>query len=425
MSLRFAPFHMKNFCAHRLLHWWFRTGVAMFVMCGHLSPSNAQVSPRQIEIGVIPGGLRYNVTEFEAAVGEFIELTLDNNGLIPHNWLLVQSGKLQDVINAAVALGGSGLSKDFIPQTPDILQRITLVQPGKSISIQFRVPEKIGDYPYVCTFPGHSNLMRGVMKVVGKSDKVSAPLTETSSRRLALDALGRSKVQPFPEGTREKPYIIRTFMPEPDLAPEVLANHDRGYVAANYNPGQGKDVPGIALTDQGLPAAIGVHFGEPLSICWDTVECRLMYAWNGGFLDMSHYWGKGAGGSRKGFDYVSRLIGKIQFKTQGTHPLNANYHQGTIPPVPRYRGYKLFNGTPEFIYTFGPYTVHERVTPSGNKAVQFDYSIRAMQNDSLIRFGLDPAIRPSVESSIGHWEGNELLLTAEEARKFQLVLRYD
>ena len=127
----------------------------------------------------------------------------------------------------------------------------------------------------------------------------------------------------------------------------------------------------------------------------------------------------------KGFDYVSRLIGKIQFKTQGTHPLNANYHQGAIPPVPRYRGYKLFNGTPEFIYTFGPYTVHERVTPSGNKAVLFDYSIRDMQNDSLIRFGLDPAIRPSVESSTGHWEGNELLLTAEEARKFQLVLRYD
>ena len=70
---------MKNFCAHRLLYWWFRTVLAMFVMCEDFSPANAQMPPRQIEIGVIPGGLRYNVTEFEAAAGEFIELTLLSN----------------------------------------------------------------------------------------------------------------------------------------------------------------------------------------------------------------------------------------------------------------------------------------------------------------------------------------------------------
>jgi azurin len=38
---------------------------------------------------------------------------------------------------------------------------------GQSEVISFTAPEP-GDYPYVCTFPGHAQLMRGVMKVVPK-----------------------------------------------------------------------------------------------------------------------------------------------------------------------------------------------------------------------------------------------------------------
>jgi uncharacterized protein len=32
--------------------------------------------------------------------------------------------------------------------------------------LTFKVPEIVGDYPYVCTFPGHWSIMNGVMKVV-------------------------------------------------------------------------------------------------------------------------------------------------------------------------------------------------------------------------------------------------------------------
>jgi uncharacterized protein len=41
-----------------------------------------------------------------------------------------------------------------------------LVNPDESYSIIFKAPEKTGNYPYVCTFPGHWRLMNGVMKVV-------------------------------------------------------------------------------------------------------------------------------------------------------------------------------------------------------------------------------------------------------------------
>ena len=59
----------------------------------------------------------------------------------------------------------------------------------------------------------------------------------------------------------------------------------------------------------GIPAAIAVNLGKKLSHVWDTTECRLLYAWTDGFLDMKNYWGDKAGGRRKGFAYVPELYG--------------------------------------------------------------------------------------------------------------------
>ena len=37
----------------------------------------------------------------------------------------------------------------------------------------------------------------------------------------------------------------------------------------------------------GVPGAIAVNFGEDLSYCFDSTECRLLYIWQGGFMDMT------------------------------------------------------------------------------------------------------------------------------------------
>jgi len=38
--------------------------------------------------------------------------------------------------------------------------------PGSSDIFYFVAPTKPGNYEYVCTFPAHSDTMRGVLKVV-------------------------------------------------------------------------------------------------------------------------------------------------------------------------------------------------------------------------------------------------------------------
>jgi azurin len=60
----------------------------------------------------------------------------------------------------------NGLEKNYVPSLPEVLFSTSLVNPGQTYKLTFKAPAAIGDYPYVCTFPGHWTLMNGVMKVV-------------------------------------------------------------------------------------------------------------------------------------------------------------------------------------------------------------------------------------------------------------------
>ena len=48
-----------------------------------------------------------------------------------------------------------------------LLASTRLIEPGQSFTIQFRAPVQAGDYPFVCTFPGHWRVMNGVLTVTG------------------------------------------------------------------------------------------------------------------------------------------------------------------------------------------------------------------------------------------------------------------
>jgi azurin len=116
--------------------------------------------------------LGYDKTELTVKAGQKVKLTLTNTGSIapqPHNFLLLKPGKLDSVgaqANAMLA-DPQGMAKNYIPEAAkaDILANTKLVQPNQSETIEFMAPAEAGDYPYICTFPGHWLLMRGVMHV--------------------------------------------------------------------------------------------------------------------------------------------------------------------------------------------------------------------------------------------------------------------
>ena len=47
----------------------------------------------------------------------------------------------------------------------DVLAHSKLLGPGESEVIKFKAPKNPGMYQFVCTFPGHYSMMRGIMVV--------------------------------------------------------------------------------------------------------------------------------------------------------------------------------------------------------------------------------------------------------------------
>ncbi|MAS95312.1 MAG: hypothetical protein CMO55_19100 [Verrucomicrobiales bacterium] len=114
--------------------------------------------------------LFYDTKEFTVKAGQKVKLTLANpaGSPFPHNLLIVKPGK-KDVVgmasNTAMTDPTYLTEKNAIPESEDILHHTTLVQAGEEDTIEFTAPEEPGDYPYLCTYPGHWAVMNGVMHV--------------------------------------------------------------------------------------------------------------------------------------------------------------------------------------------------------------------------------------------------------------------
>ena len=84
-----------------------------------------------------------------------------------HNWLLVKPGSAQEIGELAdqMASQTEGFSKGYIPDSDKILVASKLLSPKQVQEITFQAPEKPGEYPYLCTFPGHWRMMQGTLTV--------------------------------------------------------------------------------------------------------------------------------------------------------------------------------------------------------------------------------------------------------------------
>lgn len=118
-----------------------------------------------ITISSIKEKLVYDIKSFTVKSGQTVNVTFKNPDFPPHNLLFVKPGQADVVAQLAVNMGADGFAKQFKPDTDKILWGTTMLDHGESEKFSFTAPQP-GDYPYVCTFPGHAILMRGVMKVL-------------------------------------------------------------------------------------------------------------------------------------------------------------------------------------------------------------------------------------------------------------------
>lgn len=123
---------------------------------------------REIKIKTIREEMKYDIEEIRLKPGETVAFVFENVDAMQHNLLIGDIGSLETIGIAADRLAQqNGEASDYIPAIPQVLAATPLVNPGESYRLVFTVPDQIGTYPYVCTFPGHWRMMNGKIIVEG------------------------------------------------------------------------------------------------------------------------------------------------------------------------------------------------------------------------------------------------------------------
>ncbi len=133
-----------------------------------LKPVAPQAPDVVLRLASVPGQLKFDLTELTVAPGQLVEIVYSNPDAMQHNFVLGAAGAL-DVLGAAadtLSQSPAGLAQQYIPDIPQVLFSTKLVEPGQTVTFQFRAPSDPGRYPYLCTFPAHWRVMNGILNVV-------------------------------------------------------------------------------------------------------------------------------------------------------------------------------------------------------------------------------------------------------------------
>ncbi len=119
---------------------------------------------RTLLLGTLPG-MKFDQEEMEVTAGDTLQLVFRNSDDMLHNVVICRPGTGQAVGAAAMAMGIDGPAHNYVPETDDVLYHTTLTQPDSTDRIFFTAPEQPGAYDYICSFPGHAGIMKGILRV--------------------------------------------------------------------------------------------------------------------------------------------------------------------------------------------------------------------------------------------------------------------
>jgi glucose/arabinose dehydrogenase/azurin len=121
-----------------------------------------------IQLSALPAKMLFDKASFTVHAGKQVSLVFKNSDDMAHNVVITKPGKSEKVGKAAeaMAMQKDGYEKNFVPKIEEVLFATPLVNGGKSFILNFTAPGKTGEYPFICSFPGHWQVMKGIMKVI-------------------------------------------------------------------------------------------------------------------------------------------------------------------------------------------------------------------------------------------------------------------
>ena len=237
-----------------------------------------------------------------------------------------------------------------------------------------------------------------------------------------MDSGALMKKYPFPKNLRGRNGVAQLAMIDAPIDPNAVT------VKRTLMPGAS-------------PAAIAVALPGPQYYCWDAGESRLRYAWTkGGFVTNSKvHWslnGKAVPIVDAQPYYRSRNslmeeseIGQKNEQNQ-KEPIYDTHEADDFPfdfdglerQKPRYKGYSLIDGHPEFIYEYGDQTIHERITTRADKK-GIDRHFRISGTSRALTFQLAEAPQAEVTCAEGTVGKDTITIAADRSRKFTISIK--
>lgn len=111
--------------------------------------------------------MQFNMKEIKVKAGEKVTLTLKHTGkmaknIMGHNFVLLTQGT--DLVDFA-SKAAAARDTDYIPEgTTEVIAHTKIIGGGETDVIEFDAPAP-GSYEFLCSFPGHYGMMKGVFIV--------------------------------------------------------------------------------------------------------------------------------------------------------------------------------------------------------------------------------------------------------------------
>ena len=120
-----------------------------------------------IRISAVPNQLAFFPREFRLKAGASVRISFQNPDLQIHNMVIVRPGAEEEIGSLAdqMAQDPDAMKKAFVPDSDKVIWATPLVNGKGQVEREFIAPEQPGHYPFLCTFPGHWRVMKGVLVV--------------------------------------------------------------------------------------------------------------------------------------------------------------------------------------------------------------------------------------------------------------------
>ena len=328
--------------------------------------------------------MRYDVDWIGVRPGERFVLEFINSCRMTHNLVVCrpENNVTMRVAQAAWALGSQAIQKQYVPDHSAVLLATSLVNPNETQTFAWVAPEEPGDYPFVCTVPGHALTMTGTLHVGALTERPKdAQIVENG---FPASAIERAK-QPM---QRYRPYM--------DGGPTM---------AAIFSPGEATNPDGsparFPTTNRGI--AIRLGDAQDAGVLFDTELLRYTAGWIGGFAATI------PGREDERAEYRSHIQGVVQFtlpEARGGRAIVQPWDDprpkplGQLPKeLGRYKGHWRAGDRVTLSYTLGSTSVRESPILNRHQTFQRDLEIGPSSETLELRLTSNQGVKATLSET--------------------------